>query len=463
MTLSSAVALGGLALLLVGLLAYERGGAGSREIALVATLAAAAAAGRVLFVAIPSAQPVTAITIVTGVALGPRAGAAVGAVAALVSNAFLGQGPWTPWQMLTWGLCGAMAGLLAPVLRHPAALVAYGCAWGFLFGAIMNTWQLAAFGPALNLPAFITTEVRGLPFDLAHAVTNVVLLGLAGPALIRLLDRYARRLRIELRGRRRRSACCSWRRRRRSPRRPPRRRPTSTASRTRAAATGSRTARATSTSRAGSCSASRPRVVTRARAPPASPPAAPACAAPPTSSSRCWPSSPPAATPATPAAATWSATSSARRKGGRIGPLVNSTIFGVLALKAARAPIPPAVVRGLVNAQRADGSYGFARGRVAGLQHHGRGGAGAARRRQGPEQPAGAPRARRARPLPHARRRLHAQPRRAGRRAVRGVGGAGAARGGAPGRDAPGPPAGAAGRGRVGRLPAPACASRPCG
>jgi hypothetical protein len=51
--------------------------------------------------------------------------------------------------------------------------------------------------------------------------------------------------------------------------------------------------------------------------------------------------------------------------GGRIGPLVNSTIFGVLALKAARAPIPPAVVRGLVNAQRADGSYGFAAGVAA--------------------------------------------------------------------------------------------------
>ena len=27
---------------------------------------------------------------------------------ALVSNFFLGQGPWTPWQMLAWGGCGVV-------------------------------------------------------------------------------------------------------------------------------------------------------------------------------------------------------------------------------------------------------------------------------------------------------------------------------------------------------------------
>ena len=35
----------------------------------------------------------------------------IGATAAIVSN-ILGQGPWTPWQMFSWGMIGFIAGLL---------------------------------------------------------------------------------------------------------------------------------------------------------------------------------------------------------------------------------------------------------------------------------------------------------------------------------------------------------------
>ena len=61
-------------------------------------------AGRVLFAFVPNVQPVTIIVAVTGATLGARAGIATGGSAALASNAFLGQGPWTPWQMIGWGL-----------------------------------------------------------------------------------------------------------------------------------------------------------------------------------------------------------------------------------------------------------------------------------------------------------------------------------------------------------------------
>ena len=196
MTAAAIVALGGLVALIIGLVLYERTRGGARELGLVAVLVAAATAGRIAVAAIPSAQPVTAIAIVTGVALGPRAGAAVGAGAALLSNTFLGQGPWTPWQMLLWGLAGASGGWLAPLLRRSRiALMAFGGAWGLVFGAGMDVWQLAAFGPALTLPAFIAVHARAVLFDLVHALTNVILLGVAGMPLIALLDRSARRMR----------------------------------------------------------------------------------------------------------------------------------------------------------------------------------------------------------------------------------------------------------------------------
>lgn len=185
-------------LVLVGLIGWERSAGGGREVALVATLGAAAAAGRVLFAAIPSAQPVTTICACAGIALGPRAGAAVGATAALVSNAFLGQGPWTPWQMLSWGLVGASAGFLRPFLVDRVPLAAFGAIWGFAFGAIMDIYQLASFGPVFTWQAFVATHARGIPFDVTHAVTNAILLGIAGPGLIRLLRRHGRRLKVEL-------------------------------------------------------------------------------------------------------------------------------------------------------------------------------------------------------------------------------------------------------------------------
>ena len=196
MSAAGIVALGGLVVLIAGLAVYERGRTGAREIGLVAVLIAAASAGRVLFAALPGAQPVTAIAIVAGVALGPRAGIAVGAGSALVSNAFLGQGPWTPWQMLLWGAIGGAAGLAAPLLRRSrGALVAFGIAASIVFGAAMDVWQLAVFGPALTLPAFAAVHVRAIPFDLAHALATAAVLGLAGPALIALVDRSAVRVR----------------------------------------------------------------------------------------------------------------------------------------------------------------------------------------------------------------------------------------------------------------------------
>ena len=91
------------ALIAVGVVWLERAPDSAKELALIATLAAAAAAGRVLFAAIPGVQPVTVIAVAAGAALGARSGFAVGALAAFVSNFFLGQGTWTPWQMLALG------------------------------------------------------------------------------------------------------------------------------------------------------------------------------------------------------------------------------------------------------------------------------------------------------------------------------------------------------------------------
>jgi energy-coupling factor transport system substrate-specific component len=189
-----ATALGAAALVAAGVAWFEAGTDSTRELAVIATLAAAAAAGRVLFAAVPGVQPVTVIAIVAGAALGLRAGVATGALAAFVSNFFLGQGIWTPQQMLGWGACGAVGALLSPFLRNRWMLAAVAAVLGFAFSASMDVWLWYGFAPH-TFASLVAVVGRGLWFDVSHAVGNVVIALAAGPELRRMLDRYGARLR----------------------------------------------------------------------------------------------------------------------------------------------------------------------------------------------------------------------------------------------------------------------------
>ena len=193
-----------LALLLVavGLVGFgfawlESGTGSAKELALVAVLGGVAAAGRVLFVAVPGVQPVTVIVVAAGAALGARVGFAVGAVAALVSNFYLGQGIWTPWQMLAWGGCGVAGALAARAVRRRWAFAALCCALGLAFSSAMDLWHWYGFWPH-TWEALATVYARGVWFSAAHGIGNVVLALAIGPELRRLLERYGRRLRVEV-------------------------------------------------------------------------------------------------------------------------------------------------------------------------------------------------------------------------------------------------------------------------
>jgi energy-coupling factor transport system substrate-specific component len=192
-----ATLLGAAALLVGGVAWFEAGPDSTRELVLAATLGAAAAAGRVLFAAIPGVQPVTVTAVIVGATLGARAGVATGALAAFTSNLFLGQGIWTPQQMLGWGACGALGAALAPILKRRLVLAAVTAVLGFAFSASMDVWLWYGFFPH-TLPSLAAVVGRGLWFDAAHAAGNVVIALVAGPELRRMLERYRKRLRTEV-------------------------------------------------------------------------------------------------------------------------------------------------------------------------------------------------------------------------------------------------------------------------
>lgn len=177
---------------------YERSRPPARVLALVAVLAALATVGRIAFAPIPNVKPVTDIALFAGYALGPVPGFMVGAVSALASNVFFGQGPFTPWQMVAWGITGVMGAGLAKVAgrdlgRWPLALWC-GLA-GAVFGAIMDLYQWTQ-GAGQDLAHYLAVSATSLPYNLAHVFGNVAFCLLLGPTFVRALRRYRRRFEV---------------------------------------------------------------------------------------------------------------------------------------------------------------------------------------------------------------------------------------------------------------------------
>jgi energy-coupling factor transport system substrate-specific component len=169
---------------------FEAADTGSKEIALVAMLGTISAAARVPFVAIPGVQPSTFIIICSGYVFGAVAGFMVGAVTALVSNIFLGQGPWTPYQMLAWGLVGVSSALMRNFRLSLIWLIPFGILWGYLYGWIMNTWFWVSFAYPLTFKTFLFYQSTSLWFDTFHAVGNALFLWVFGLKTIRILVRF---------------------------------------------------------------------------------------------------------------------------------------------------------------------------------------------------------------------------------------------------------------------------------
>ncbi|HHE41081.1 MAG TPA: ECF transporter S component [Dehalococcoidia bacterium] len=180
----------GIAVVIAFGVAFESSPLRARELAVIALLGTVSALLRVPFAAIPSLQPSTYLVICSGYVFGPVAGFMVGALTALVSNFFLGHGPWTLFQMVGWGLAGATAPVLRRLSVRTPVLVAFGVLWGVLFGLIVNVWTWVAFVYPLTLGTFMVTWLNSIWFDLIHAVGNGFFLALLGVRTVRVLERY---------------------------------------------------------------------------------------------------------------------------------------------------------------------------------------------------------------------------------------------------------------------------------
>jgi energy-coupling factor transport system substrate-specific component len=197
-------------LLAVVLAELADGGMDTKALAMLGVLSAIGAALRPLGAGTAGVETVFFLIVLAGRVFGPGFGFVLGATT-LFSSALLtgGVGPWLPFQMLGAAWVGLGAGLL-PRARGRAELwllALYASVSALLFGALLNLsfWpfvlgdgtQLSfdpAAGPLDNLHTFaLFTLATSLGWDLGRAITTVVLVLLAGPAVLAALRRASRR------------------------------------------------------------------------------------------------------------------------------------------------------------------------------------------------------------------------------------------------------------------------------
>ncbi len=173
-------------------LAFEGRRPQARELVLIAVLCALAVASRAAFSFLPHFKPIFGVIIISGIAFGPQAGFLVGAVSAFASNFFFGQGPWTPWQMLAYGICGLIAGAFyygkSKLPKDPLSLGLFGFAVVlFAVCPILDTstvfTTLTVFTPAAVLSIYATAILTNL---IQAFCTMLTLLLLSKPLLVKL-------------------------------------------------------------------------------------------------------------------------------------------------------------------------------------------------------------------------------------------------------------------------------------
>ncbi|MDR1184626.1 MAG: ECF transporter S component [Coriobacteriales bacterium] len=200
----------------------------AREVVVLSVMCALAVAGRAAFFMLPQFKPVAAIVIITGVALGAESGFLVGTLAAFVSNFLFGQGPWTPFQMLAFGLVGFIAGLLfhrrdrgmqlgvagevdtnralssSDITSTLSALtrskrvdfvrILMLCIYGglsvtVLYGLIVDIFYLLMFSESVSTSTLLAVLASGLPFNIIHGVATVFFLVVLAHPMIEKLER----------------------------------------------------------------------------------------------------------------------------------------------------------------------------------------------------------------------------------------------------------------------------------
>lgn len=169
-----------------------------RLLVIISVLTALSVTGRLIFAVLPGFKPVTAVVILYGIYFGKEAGFLTGSLTALISNFYFGQGAWTPFQMMVWGIIGAIAGIGSGLLRkNRFVLYLYSAAAGAMYSLLMDIYTVFWIDGYLNGSRYLTALLTSLPFTVIYAVSNVIFMVVLRKPVGRKLMRVRKKFGLE--------------------------------------------------------------------------------------------------------------------------------------------------------------------------------------------------------------------------------------------------------------------------
>lgn len=171
-------------------LSFENKLTSTKKLVIIAVMIALCIVGRLIFAPIPGFKPITAMVIITAMYFGSEAGFLTGALTALVSNFYFGQGPWTPFQMLVWGLIGLLAGIFAKWLKDKTIIMLiFGGACGVVFSLLMDVWTVLWADGTFNIIRYLAVIATAVPVTVEYSVSNIIFLLILAKPLGKKLQR----------------------------------------------------------------------------------------------------------------------------------------------------------------------------------------------------------------------------------------------------------------------------------
>ena len=169
---------------------FERSANDVKRLILIAVMVALSVAGRMLFAPLQHFKPVSALVVITAIYFGSEAGFLTGSLSAVLSNFYFGQGPWTPFQMLSWGMIGFLSGLLSPLLRRSRiALLVWGGISGVLYSFLMDIWTVLWADGYFNFSRYLAAILSAVPVTAVYVISNILFLLILEKPIGKLLSR----------------------------------------------------------------------------------------------------------------------------------------------------------------------------------------------------------------------------------------------------------------------------------
>lgn len=158
-------------------ISFEKRKSNTTLLVVLAVMIALSVAGRFIFLFLPHFKPVTAMVVITGIYLGYECGFVCGAFTAVISNFIFGQGPWTPFQMFSWGVIGLIAGLISKyIIDNKILLLIYAGLSGILYSLLMDVWTTFWYDGTFNVLRFFANVATAFPVTVSYVVSNIIFL-----------------------------------------------------------------------------------------------------------------------------------------------------------------------------------------------------------------------------------------------------------------------------------------------